>query len=194
MGAAQRMVPLTQEEIEARAKGYHDSFTDYKEAPGEKFVLPASEREKLETWCRPFLDAGIEIAGGFVFHFEEPDKLVVEKVYCYGGQSMFRRTTVVVDGDHLLKQIQHDYPDLQQFMSDRVGFWHLHPGYYGEPILSFGDVDEIRKGFRECGYTAEVGVRSAQLLVYGNPRNGRFDMGGFSVGVDDVYRFPVVTP
>lgn len=185
------MTPLTQEEIEAAGKGYHKAFTDYLEGdPGERFVLRDAERQKIETWCKPFLDAGIEIGGAFVFHVEE-SALIVDHVYCNGGNSKFRRTTVIGDSDHLLKLIQGDSPDITGFITDRVGFWHLHPGYFDEPILSVGDVKEIRGSLEESGATTEMEIASAQMLVYGNPDNSQFSIGAFYVRLDRVYRFPV---
>jgi hypothetical protein len=178
---------FTEQELEGRRKGYTKPWNEYSDVDGIKFTIPEAEREKLFDWCRPYLAAGLECSGGFVFHAE--DNIVVERVYLNGGKAKRLATTCIPDDADLLKQMQADYPDLRNFDGERVGFFHLHPNYFSEGILSVGDVVSIRGVLGESGFGR--GDVTVHMLVYGSRQTGDFKVTGFGISLDDVFRYKV---
>lgn len=181
---------FTEQELEGRRKGYWKAWTEYTDIDSCRFILPAAERAKLEEWCKPYLLVGIECSGAFHWHIDGANA-VIDRVYINGGRSVFLQTTCTADSEFMLNQMQKDYPDLSGFMSDRIGWWHLHPGYFGLPIFSVGDVEETRIGLREV--VADNDLRVMNLLVYGSKDTGAFDIAGFAVSLDDVFRYKVTS-
>lgn len=190
---------LTAVELEAARRGKTAPFTDYSEDPaGAVVILPPWERKYLEDWCKPFLDAGIEMSGVVVFSVgwmlpELQTAIKIQRTYVNGGKTDFRQTMVVPDHEYIVNLVEHDFPEAiiredeglrKGFSSNRVGWWHLHCGDY--PDLSVGDVEECRKAFDH-----NPSVSSLNLLVYF--ADGKFQVGAFIVRHDAVYRLKVVS-
>jgi hypothetical protein len=185
------MQGLTPDEATAMAKGYGVRFDDYVECPGYEVSLPVEQHLRLVEFCRPYLRRGYEVQGALSFH-DEGSGPVVEKVYCMGGDSSSLRTSCLLDDKDMLRQMQADYPEMTEFLTNRVAWWHLHPGYYGRVSLSVGDVEETRQMFRNVGFgdpDAEISV--FHLLVYGDPATETFEIGGYFIWPRVVYRMPV---
>jgi hypothetical protein len=179
---------LTADERAAHAKGYGVRFDNYVDIdPPIMISLP--NYGKLVAWCEPYMARRHEVQGAVAFRFDESnlafERVRIEQVYVMGGNSQSFRTTCLLDPEDMLKQMQSDYPGRAQFMSHEVGWWHLHPAYY--PSLSVGDVEECRQSLRDCG---AVDTMILHLLMYGDPRGG-YQLSGYMVGLDQVYRLPV---
>lgn len=177
------MEQLTDIEIAAHAKGYGNRFYPYVDVV-EPIRIPASLYAQLVAWCEPFMARRFEVQGAVAFHYEVA-ALTIERAYVMGGKSEAFRTTVTLDGDDMLRQMQQHYPDRKQFLTTEVGFWHLHPGYFN--MLSVGDVEECRQGMRQC--EASLETRVLQLLMYGDGRG--YQLTGYLVGLEEVNRLPV---
>jgi hypothetical protein len=174
--------PLTENELAAHAKGFgkrFDNYVDYEET----IRIPIELYAKLVEFCEPYMQRRHEVQGAVTFHYDA-EGAVIERVYAMGGNSESRRTTCLLDADDMIRQIQEHYPGRTEFMSDEVGWWHLHPAYY--PVLSVGDVEECRQTLRDCG---AKDTKVLQLLMYGDGRGYQFS--AYSVGLDEVARFPV---
>lgn len=183
------MIPagLTEDELAAHAKGYGRQFDGYVDIDAPILISPANYAQ-IVTWCEPYMARRHEVQGCVVFHFvpgQMFEEAAIERVYVMGGNSASLRTTVLMDSDEMLRQIQRDYSEIEQFMSNRVGWWHLHPGYY--PGLSVGDVEECRTMLRAIGATD---TKVLHLLMYGDPRGG-WQLSGYLIGIEEVYRLPV---
>lgn len=175
---------LTADELAAHAKGFGLRFDNYVDVDEEPIRIRLEDYAKLVAWCEPYMERRYEVQGGITFHFDV-EGLTIERVYVMGGNSQSFRTTCLMDTDEMLCQVQADYPRRTAFLSCEFGWWHLHPGYY--PALSVGDVEECRQMMRDHGATD---VKILQLLMYGDPRGG-YQLSGYFVGIDEVYRLPV---
>jgi hypothetical protein len=173
-------VILTQHELDGQAKGYGRRFDEYVDIDAPIRISP-EDYAKLVAFSEPYMAQRIEVQGAVTFHFEAGG-IRIERVYAMGGNSQAFRTTCLLDPDDMLRQMQADYPERTQFMSNEVGWWHLHPGYY--PSLSVGDVEECRAGL------SYPDAKVLQLLMYGDPRGG-YQLSGYLVGLDEVNRLPV---
>jgi hypothetical protein len=178
---------FTEQELEGRRKGYTKPWTEYNDVDGITFVLPEAERDKLFEFCLPFMVAGLECSGGFVFRAE--DNIIVERVYLNGGNAKRLALTCIPDNADLLRQMQADYPDMADFNAERVGFFHLHPLYSIEGILSVGDVVLVREVLGTSGFGRTD--TTAHMLVYGSSKTGRLEVTGFGISLDDVFRYKV---
>jgi hypothetical protein len=179
---------LTVDELAAHAKGFGKRFDDYVDI-NEPIRITLAEYAKIVDWCEPYMRSRHEVQGAVTFHFEGagPDewtRLVIERAYVMGGNSHSFRSTCLLDGDDMLRQMQVDYPQRTAFMSDQVGWWHLHPAYY--PALSVGDVEECRQVMRD---SSASDTKILQLLMYGDGRG--YQLSGYLVGMDEVNRLPV---
>jgi hypothetical protein len=179
---------LTADELAAHAKGYGVRFDNYVDID-VPIMISLMNYAKLVAWCEPYMARRHEVQGAVAFRFDESnlafERIVIERVYVMGGNSQSFRTTCLLDPEEMLSQMQADYPERTCFMSDEVGWWHLHPGQY--PSLSVGDVEECRKTLRD--WRARC-TKILHLLMYGDPRGG-YQLSGYLVGMDDVNRLPV---
>lgn len=178
---------LTEDEIAAHAKGFGCRFDDYVDYDAPIMIAPA-DYGKLVEWCEPYMQRRHEVQGAVSFRFEESnlafERVMIERVYVMGGNSRSFHTACKLDPDDMLRQMQADYPERTAFMSNEVGWWHLHPGYY--PSLSVGDVEECRQSLRDAG-THDTKV--LHLLMYGDGRG--YQLSGYLVGLEEVNRLPV---
>jgi hypothetical protein len=175
--------PLTEDEIQAHEKGYGHRFYNYVDLD-EPIRISAEHYAQLVAWCEPYMARRHEVQGGVTFHLEATG-LTIERVYVMGGNSVSLPTTCKSDPEDMMRQMQVDYPDWTLFWSDRVGWWHLHPGYY--PSLSVGDVEECRATLRAAD--ADENTRVLHLLMYGDGRG--YQLSGYLIGLDEVNRLPV---
>lgn len=182
MAASEQLPPLTAEELEAHARGFGKRFDNYVDHE-EPIRIPLCLYARLVEWCEPYMLRRHEVQGAVTFHCE-PVGLTIEHAYVMGGDSSSRRTTCLLDPKDMIRQMQEHYPDRTEFMSDQVGWWHLHPGYY--PALSVGDVEECRQALRDCG---AQDTKVLQLLMYGDGRG--YQLSGYFIGLDEVSRLPV---
>jgi len=183
---------LTQDELAAHAKGFGLRFDDYVDYE-EPIRIRLEDYAQLVAWCDPYMQRRFEVQGAVTFHFEldgvpndeRYNGVHIERVYVMGGNSDSFRTTCKLDGEDMLRQIQADYPEMSAFMSNRVGWWHLHPGYYSS--LSVGDVEECRQTLRDVG---AMDTKVLHLLMYGDLRGG-YQLSGYFIGLEEVDRLPV---
>jgi len=176
---------FTDDELAAHAKGYGERFDVYVDIDAP-IMIRAEDYARLVAWCEPYMARRHEVQGAVSFHFVlDPDQVVIERVYVMGSNSQSFRSTCLMDHEDMLKQMQADYPDRTQFMSNEVGWWHLHPAYY--PSLSVGDVEECRQTLRDAG---SHDTKILHLLMYGDPRGG-YQLSGYLIGLEEVNRLPV---
>lgn len=176
---------LSADERAAHAKGYGVMFDDYVDIDAPIWIS-AMQYAQLVAWCDPYMERRHEVQGAVAFRFDEShlgfDCVRIEHVYVMGGNSQSFRTTCLLDGEDMIRQMRFHYPERTQFMSHEVGWWHLHPGYYAS--LSVGDVEECRQTLRDCG------TKVLHLLMYGHP-GGSYQLSGYLIGLEDVNRLPV---
>lgn len=175
--------PFTEQELAAHAKGFGKRFDDYVDID-EPIRIALPVYGQIAAWCEPYMERRHEVQGAVVFHFEEVG-LSIERAYVMSANSKSLRTTCEMDWPEMQTQIREHYPECA-FTTDRVGLWHLHPGYY--PSLSVGDVEECRATLRTMDAVEET--RELQLLMYGDPRGG-WQLSGYLVGLSEVNRLPV---
>jgi len=171
---------LTDTELAAYVKGYGHRFDDYVDLEVPILISP-EQYAQIIAWCEPYMERRHEVQGAVTFHIEGGEKIVLERVFVMGGNSLSLPTTCKFDPDDMLRQIQEHYPDRTAFKSDQVGLWHLHPGYY--PDLSVGDVEECRKTLSD--YATKV----LHLLMHGNGFG--YQLSGYLIGLEEVNRLPV---
>jgi hypothetical protein len=169
---------------DARLRGWHAAWRAYVESAWSFIIQPAAWGQLVE-WCRPALDLRVEIGGLARMHVEQDRAFCITEAWKYQS-AHFSATTVDTQSDDLQARIKEERPDVK-LMTNTCCSWHLHPGHFGRPLLSVGDVMEVRKA-----YAGKDGYAVSELLIYGDPATKLLQPGVYIVRPDRVERCAVV--
>jgi hypothetical protein len=169
---------------DARLRGWHAPWTVYVDSEWSFIIQPAAWAQ-LREWCRPALDRRVEIGGLALMRPEQNQAFSITEVWKYES-AYLSATTVDTESDDLQARIKEERPGIE-LTTNTCCSWHLHPGHFGRPLLSVGDVMEVREACQ-----GEDGYAVSALLIYGNPVTQLLQPGAYIIKLDRVERCAVV--